>query len=91
MPPDWRTTIISSFNFRVASKPSASLFIINSFLSSSSLFCFPCKKGKECKRMHFSKGQCSIEAAHAACDRIWEPMGTEIRAEIANQPSFFRK
>ena len=52
---------------------------------------YSCKKGKECKRMHFSKGQCSIEAAHAACDRIWEPMGTEIRAEIANQPSFFRK
>ena len=50
-----------------------------------------CRANKDCPRIHYGKGQCTIQAATDACSRFRGPLSSSIQTEISRHPDFFKK
>ena len=50
-----------------------------------------CRADKDCPRIHYGKGQCTIQAATDACSRFRGPLSSSIQTEISRHPDFFKK
>ena len=50
-----------------------------------------CRADKDCPRVHYGKGQCTIQAATDACSRFRGPLSSSIQTEISRHPDFFKK
>ena len=44
-----------------------------------------CRADKDCPRIHYGKGQCTIQAATDACSRFRGPLSSSIQTEISRQ------